>query len=82
LDLTTTFASRCRLLAPLHDCMPVILSPEGYAAWLEHGNEDLAALAGLLAARPGPDMRAHAVGELVNNARNEDPRCIEPANSA
>ena len=58
-------------MAAVHDRMPVIVSPAEYSAWL-------AGAEGLL--RPCPDsaIDIRRVSRAVNNARNEDPRLIEP----
>ncbi len=57
--------------------MPVILKPEGYARWLDLEQQRTEALVRLLAPLPEDWLSAHPVGRLVNNPRNEDPRCIE-----
>jgi putative SOS response-associated peptidase YedK len=62
--------------------MPVTRAPEPYAGWLDTAKQNAADLTGMLASHPWPDMKAYPVGEIVNNARNEDPRCIEPVDAA
>jgi putative SOS response-associated peptidase YedK len=63
------------LIKPLHDRMPVILSPNDYADWLNpNANEPDK----LLTAFPASQMSAILVNPIVNNARNEGPECIEP----
>ncbi len=64
-------------LAPIHHRMPVILAPADYDAWLEPASAD--ALHDLLRPYPGAEMTAIPIGRHVNNVRNDDPRCIEPA---
>lgn len=66
------------LVMQLHDRMPVILDAGEYDAWLDPGADDSEHLAKMLQPRPWPDMRAYPVGKILNNARNEDPPCIEP----
>jgi putative SOS response-associated peptidase YedK len=64
------------VVAPVHDRMPLILTPSDFALWLD----PLAALTdlrGLL--RPEAALLAVAVGPWVNDARHEGPRCVEPA---
>jgi putative SOS response-associated peptidase YedK len=63
------------LVRPMHDRMPVILSPAGYAAWLDPDVEDPQRL---LTPLPASDMVAIAVNPIVNNSRNEGAECIEP----
>lgn len=74
--LITTAANT--MMAPLHARMPVILSPEDYALWLDPSEEKSTALLPLLAPREWSDMQAFAVNGFVNNARNEGPQCLEP----
>jgi putative SOS response-associated peptidase YedK len=67
------------VVGPVHNRMPVILEPQTYARWLDPSEQPADTLKALL--RPLPDdwLAAHPVGKLVNNPRNETPRCIEPA---
>jgi putative SOS response-associated peptidase YedK len=65
------------VVAPVHGRMPVILKPEGYARWLDLEQQRTEALVRLLAPLPEDWLSAHPVGRLVNNPRNEDPRCVE-----
>jgi len=59
-------------MRPIHDRMPVILDPASYQPWLE-GNE------GLLAPCAASSIEVRRVGRAVNDARNESPHLIEPA---
>ena len=63
------------LLAPLHDRMPVILDPEDYDLWLDPTTR----LDQLPALKPYPAdrMEAFPVNPRVNNAANDDARCLE-----
>lgn len=65
-------------IADIHDRMPVILpSREAEAAWLDPSTPD-DALHGLLAALP-PDVTARReVGFAVNDARHDEPDCLDP----
>lgn len=67
-----------KLLAPIHDRMPVILDRDAYAAWLDPGIEDPGRLLGLLKAYPELEMEACRVGQAVNSPRNDGPECIQP----
>ncbi|HUN69729.1 MAG TPA: SOS response-associated peptidase [Burkholderiales bacterium] len=58
-------------MAPVHDRMPVIVPAADYADWLAGGE-------GLLLPCPPADIALRRVSRLVNNARNEDARLIEP----
>ncbi len=66
-------------LAPIHHRMPVILAAADYDAWLDPRPASAAALHDLLRPYPGAGMTAFPIGRHVNNVRNDDPGCIEPA---
>jgi putative SOS response-associated peptidase YedK len=66
------------LMEPIHSRMPVILTPEAEAIWLDTGHMDTAELRELLLPYPAAEMRVCEVSTLVNSPRNNDPRCIEP----
>ena len=67
-----------RAIRPLHERMPVILSPADHASWLDPGNADTDALLGLL--RPAPDdgWTLEPVSREVNSPKNDDAALIEP----
>ena len=75
--IITTAANE--IVGKLHDRMPVILDPGDYGRWLDTGAADTDSLRDLLAPYPSGAIDMIPVGDIVNNARNEDPRCIEPA---
>ena len=58
-------------MATVHERMPVIVPPAEYSAWLAGGDIPLRAC-------PDAAIDLHRVSRAVNNARNEDPRLIEP----
>jgi putative SOS response-associated peptidase YedK len=64
---------------PVHDRMPVILAPEGWARWLDPGLHTREELRALLAPFPAATMTAYPVSTRVNNAAFDDPGCIAPA---
>jgi putative SOS response-associated peptidase YedK len=72
--IVTTAASE--QLAPIHDRMPVMLPREAEAAWLEH-DADPAELRELCV--PLRETATRAVGSAVNDARHDEPDCLEPA---
>ena len=78
--LLTTSANE--LLAPHHERMPVIISPEDYALWLDTGVRGDELLMPLLRPYPSDEMSAYAVSLLVNDPANEGPRCAEPSGAA
>jgi putative SOS response-associated peptidase YedK len=67
------------VVEPVHDRMPVILDPPGFDRWLDPNEQRIEVLKEMLAPLPDDWMTAHPVSRLVNNPRNENPRCIEPA---
>jgi putative SOS response-associated peptidase YedK len=75
--LITTDANE--LMRPIHDRMPVILSPEHYARWLDPALQKPEHLQPLLRPYPSDAMLAYPVSSHVNNPRNEDAGCIAPA---
>jgi putative SOS response-associated peptidase YedK len=65
------------LIAPLHDRMPVIISPENYDSWLDPSIRDPAALAPLLAPCPPDKLTAHPVSRRVNDPSVDDPNLLD-----
>lgn len=66
------------LIAPLHDRMPLILSPADYGVWLD-GSAAPTAVSNLLLRSYDPTQMAyHPVSLTVNNPRHDDPLCIQP----
>ncbi len=77
LDTCTIVTTQANaLLSPLHDRMPVIVSPADYARWLDTDVDDVA---DILAPYPAPAMRYFPVSTRVNAVRNDDASLIEPA---
>ena len=66
------------LMRPIHDRMPVILNWEGEEEWLNPRSAP-DSLRVLLVPFPADRMEAYAVNLYVNSARNQGPKCIEPA---
>lgn len=66
-------------LSAIHHRMPVILAPEHYQVWLEVGSGDVEIVLPLLAPYQAERLVARPVSRHVNNPRNDDPRCLEPA---
>jgi putative SOS response-associated peptidase YedK len=66
-----------RLVADIHDRMPVIVRPEDEAYWLSRDNRDIAGLQTLLKPYPAEDMRAYPVSPIVGNVGNDRPECVE-----
>lgn len=66
------------LLRPIHDRMPVILTREAEAVWLDPTIQEPASLLPLLTPYPSDEMECFAVDTLVNNPAHETPECIAP----
>ena len=66
------------LMEPIHDRMPVILTQEAEAAWLDRGIDDPVALTRLLVPYPAPELEAYPVSTLVNSPSNDTPECLLP----
>lgn len=77
--LLTTTANE--LMEPLHDRMPVILSPDDFAMWLGTGKDstprELDQLQHLLRPFDASNMDAYPVDKAVGNVRNEGAGLIE-----
>jgi putative SOS response-associated peptidase YedK len=69
------------VVSPAHDRMPLILPREAWPAWLNPAT-DLGLLQDLLRPYPANEMEALPVSDVVNNARNKGPQCLEPAGQA
>ncbi len=65
-------------IEPIHDRMPVILSSETEALWIDPLTEDPGVLQPLLQPSPAEQMESYEVSSFVNSARNLGPECIKP----
>jgi putative SOS response-associated peptidase YedK len=72
--IITTTANE--LLAPVHDRMPVILSPLSQREWLRN-EAKIAELTALLSPFPAGQMKAHAVSDEVNRATIDHEHLVE-----
>jgi putative SOS response-associated peptidase YedK len=70
-----------KLLAELHNRMPVVLEPEDFERYLDPAVEDAVALESLLGPAAEGVLAAHPVSTHVNKPANDDPRCVEPVNT-
>jgi putative SOS response-associated peptidase YedK len=66
------------LVKPLHNRMPVVLSPGDYDLWLDVSIEDAERLRPLLQPFPSSKMDAYPVSRRVNRPQNDDPGVLEP----
>lgn len=65
-------------IAHIHPRMPVIAPPQIQDAWLDPQQFDAAQALALLDEAPCPEFTTTAVSTHLNNARNDDARCVEP----
>lgn len=63
-------------VANTHDRMPIVLTPDGFDAWLDPDAtvDDLVPLM----APDHVDLEVTAVGPSVNSVKNDDPSCLDP----
>ena len=66
-------------LSCLHDRMPVIVQPEDFGFWLDREFADVEKLQAICKSAADGYFCFSAVNKIVNNARNETPGCISPA---
>jgi putative SOS response-associated peptidase YedK len=68
-------------LSPLHDRMPVIISPESFNAWLGkgeiEGNTDAKIAEMLIRSAPDDLLEAYPVSTDVNRVANDNPKLLE-----
>ncbi len=65
-------------IQPIHNRMPVILSDETQALWLDPLTEDRKILEPLLVPAPIETLTSHPVPDTVNSVKNQGPECILP----
>lgn len=70
------------LIEPIHNRMPVILSPEDYSDWLASSPRDLNALRDLLRPCSRERLKTYPVSQYVNSPRNNGAECIQPVRIA
>jgi putative SOS response-associated peptidase YedK len=75
--IVTTAANR--LLTPLHDRMPAILSADSFDLWLDCANVDAESAAALIAPAPEALLEVYRVSSAVNRVANDAPELTEPA---
>ena len=71
-----------RLVAPLHDRMPVILHPDEYRTWLERTTTDPTGLKKMFQPYPADLMEMWPVSSAVNKVGNDSADSIEPVENA
>lgn len=90
LSCTIIVTAASRVIAPIHDRMPVVISAGAIAAWLDPAYSDSDGLQTLLRPPADPDQAPpppppadwdwmlHPVSPRVNSPRNDDPGLLEP----
>lgn len=66
------------VVRPVHERMPVILSPKDYDFWLDASVQTSDRLLALLHPYPESQMQAYPVSSKVNSPRNDSPDCVAP----
>jgi putative SOS response-associated peptidase YedK len=61
--------------APIHDRMPVIVSPEACDLWLDPGMRDDRLVSDMLRPYDACQMRCYPVSKRINHAANDDEEC-------
>ncbi|MBQ11663.1 MAG: hypothetical protein CMJ45_08955 [Planctomyces sp.] len=65
-------------ISPIHNRMPVLLSGEAEALWLDPVTEDAATVTPLLVPCPAEELDSFVVSQLVNSPKNNVPECVLP----
>ena len=71
-----------RLMATIHDRMPVILQPADYLKWLSPNPLDTEPARALLLPYADELLQAHVVSTRVNSVRMDDAECIKAPHGA
>jgi putative SOS response-associated peptidase YedK len=66
------------LVKPMHDRMPVLVSPRDFDLWLDPKAAKPSELQALLRPYPAEAMTSFPVGPHVNNPRHNDAACVAP----
>lgn len=66
-----------KLVADIHNRMPAILRQDDESLWLDREKYDADLLKSLLVPYEADLMRAYPVSQIVGNAKNDLPQCIE-----
>ncbi|MBO0755132.1 MAG: SOS response-associated peptidase, partial [Bradyrhizobiaceae bacterium] len=74
--VVTTLANRT--LQPIHERMPVIISPEAFHIWLDCRSVDADTAAALITPAPEDLLEAYEVSTDVNRTANDSAALIEP----
>ena len=79
LETATIVTTRAnRMLADIHDRMPVIIPPDAFNLWLDCTNVDAETAAALIAPARENLLEAYEVSAAVNRTANDNPKLLEP----
>ncbi len=78
--IVTTRANR--MLAAVHDGMPVIVAPEAFDLWLDCAKVDAMTAAALIAPAPESLLECYEISPAVNRVANNSAELIAPAAAA
>jgi putative SOS response-associated peptidase YedK len=67
-----------RLMAEIHNRMPVIVHPKDFGRWLAPAFDDVAELQGMIGPYPERLMEAYPVSRKVNSPGNDGPELLTP----
>ena len=76
-SFTIITTSANELMEPIHNRMPVLVSPDNYSLWLDH-EIDPDSLQQLMQPFEWRGFDADPVSQVVNNARHETSDCLTP----
>jgi putative SOS response-associated peptidase YedK len=65
-------------LSPIHERMPVVVSPEAFDLWLDCAAVDAEIAAALIEPARDDLLKAHEIATAVNRVANDNPALIEP----
>lgn len=74
--ILTTAANR--LVAGIHERMPVLIAAEDYSIWLNREVTEAEALSRCFASSTSDELVARKVSNLVNNPKHDAPECLTP----
>lgn len=67
-----------KMMAQIHDRMPVLLAPQRWDEWLDPSNTDTDLLQGLLVPAPNELLSSYAVSTDVNSVKNNHADLVAP----
>ncbi len=65
------------MVEPVHDRMPVILTPDAEQIWLDRSVQDKDLLTVILIPYAPKDMYCHGVSNIIGKRGVDSPKCID-----